>query len=271
MIIDTIELRNIGPIHGRVLVGPLERGLNILAANNEAGKSTVVKAAVRTLFDRHTCRSEEIKGLQPVGTGLAPSAAIVFRQQGQVYRIEKTFLESPCSLLSRLSSGSWQLIEEGDGSDERLQQLLGSSQPGRGATKAEHWGLFQYLWARQGEAAAWPQWGGGPGKQVRSYLAKIELDPVVEKLKNILWDRYTEIFTDQGRPKTRGPLAGAEEELAGLEAKFSQIELKLKELASLQIQFQNLHEQIAILGSEAEKKNHRRRRLASRPSKLNCF
>ena len=252
MIIQTIELRNVGQFNETVHIGPLDNGLNILAANNEIGKSTLVKAAARALFDRHTCRSEEIKALQPVGTSLAPSVVVVFRQNGKTYRVEKTFLEAPRSQLSQMTDGTWRLIEEGDKADGRVQQLLGSGQPGRGATKPEHWGLLQYLWARQGEPVVWPQWDGEPGKLVRSHLVKIELDPLIEKLKTTLTSDYSQMFTEQGRPKTKGPVASADEELAAMETELAEVQRKARELADSETRFQSLNEEIARLEGEAK-------------------
>jgi len=252
MIIQTIELRSVGPFNETVHVGPLDNGLNILAADNEIGKSTLVKAAARALFDRHTCRSEEIKALQPVGTSLAPSVVVVFLQSGKTYRIEKTFLEAPRSQLSQMTDGTWRLIEEGDKADERVQQLLGSGQPGRGATKPEHWGLLQYLWARQGEPVVWPQWDGEAGKLVRSHLVRIELDPLIEKLKTALINDYSQMFTEQGRPRTKGPVASADEELAVLETDLAEVQRKARELADSETRFQSLNEQIGRLEEEAK-------------------
>jgi DNA repair exonuclease SbcCD ATPase subunit len=254
MIIETVEIRNIGPFRGIVRVGPLSNGLNLLAANNEEGKTTVVKALVRGLFDRHTCRSEDIRDLQPAGTSLAPTVAIVFRLKDRAYKIEKTFLESPRSLLSQLVGDAWTTTDEGDKADERLQILLGSDQPGRGATKPEHWGLFQYLWARQGEPTTWPQWNGDSGKVVRSHLIKIDLDPLIENLKATLWATFAESFTDTGRPKVGGPLATSQNSVDDLRVQLQAIQIKVGELDSQQRTFERLGGEIAQLKLEATKR-----------------
>ena len=139
MIIERIELAHVGPFNKMVVIGPLDPGLSVLSANNEAGKSTVVKATTRALFDRHMCKSDEIKGLQPLGTSLAPTITVVFECGEEKYRVEKVFLESPRSKVSQWNRGDWQLKAEGDAADSLLQQILLSEQPGRGATKPEHW------------------------------------------------------------------------------------------------------------------------------------
>ena len=124
MIIERVELRHVGPFTDTVVIGPLGPGLNVLSANNEAGKSTIVKAATRALFDRHICKSEEIKGLQPLGSSLAPAITVDFGHSGQRYRVEKVFLESPRSQVSQWNGTGWQLKAEGDGADTLLQQIL---------------------------------------------------------------------------------------------------------------------------------------------------
>jgi DNA repair exonuclease SbcCD ATPase subunit len=224
----------------------------VLAAYNEVGKSTVVKALVRTLFDRHTCRSEEIALLRPIGTNLSPSVRVEFQVGGEHYRVEKTFLDAPRSQLSKFDGGTWQPVAEGDAADSRLAALLRSGQPGRGATKPEHWGLFQYLWARQGDPVSWPNWDGDAGENVRSRLVKIELDPFIETLKTNLASTYSEVFTDTGRPKTHGSLELAERALAMLEEEHQKLEQRARELEAAENRFQQLAEQIATLETEAE-------------------
>lgn len=251
MIIEFIELRHVGPFVGLVQAGPLDTGLNVLAAHNEEGKTTLVRAAARALFDRHTCRSDEIKGLQPVGTDLAPSVAIVFQQNGTKFRIEKTFVNAARSSLSQMVNGKWELKAEGDDADNRLQALLQSDQPGRGATKPEHWGLFQYLWARQGEPVTWPSWQGEAGKLVRSQLVKVELDPLIEKLKTALGEIYDEIFTESGRPKKGGPLDVAVSELDRLQSDVNALQQKKRSMEEAQARFQTLGEELVVLEKEA--------------------
>lgn len=263
MIVESIELRHVGPFVGSVQAGPLDTGLNIFAAHNEEGKTTLVRAATRALFDRHTCRSDEIKALQPIGTDLAPSVAIVFQQKGTKYRIEKTFMNAVRSSLSQMTNGKWELKAEADDADNRLQALLQSDQPGRGATKPEHWGLFQYLWARQGEPVVWPAWQGEAGKFVRSQLVKVELDPLIEKLKTALGETYNEIFTESGRPKKGGPLDVAIIELDRLQSEVNALQQKKRSMEEAQTRFQTLGEELAVLEKEATEKRNQADAIAA--------
>lgn len=267
MIIERIELAHVGLFNDTVVIGPLAQGLNVLSANNEAGKSTVVKATSRALFDRHTCKSEEIKGLQPLGSSLAPSITVDFDHRGQKYRVEKVFLEAPQCRISQWNNGDWQLKAEGDAADSLLQQILRTDQPGRGATKPEHWGLFQYLWARQGEPAVWPILQGEAGKLVHSRLIKVELDPLIETLKADLAAEYGQVFTDQGRPKTRGPLDVSEKELAELKTALTNVQQRRQSLASAQTQFHGLDAKLMELQREAQEKSQAAAEIAEQARK----
>jgi DNA repair exonuclease SbcCD ATPase subunit len=254
MIVESIDLKHVGPFVASARIGPLTSGLNVFGANNETGKTTVVRALTRVLFDKHTCRSEEIKGLQPVGTSLAPTVVVIFENGGIRFRVAKTFLEAPQSQLSQWANDQWQLIAEGDKADNRLQEVLHSEQPGRGATKPEHWGMFAYLWAQQGEPVVWPEWGGETGQDIRSRLVKVELDPLIEHLRKALAEEYGTLFTDQGRTKARGPLGVAEEEKARLGIQLEEVHQKAKELEESQTRFQAVAEEVTTLEQEAEEK-----------------
>lgn len=222
MILHAIELNHVGRFRESVRLGPFTSGLNVLAAPNEFGKSTALQAAARALFDRHGTKGEEMKGLQPAGTALAPRIAVEFETRAGRFRIEKTFLVSPRSLLSQWQSNTWQLLAEADAADQRVQSLLQSSLPGRGATKPEHWGFLGFLWARQGEPAAWPGLDDAAvGQRIRARLARVELDPVIEQLRTRLAAVADTIFTGRGQPKANGPLDTAEQELAVLEAELA--------------------------------------------------
>jgi len=224
VILHAIELHHVGRFRESVRLGPFAPGLNILAAPNESGKSTSLNAAARTLFDRHTTKSEELRALQPAGTDLAPRIAVEFETAAGRFRIEKTFLQKPTSELRTWQSDAWELTAESDLADQRVQNLLQSSLPGRGATKPEHWGFLSFLWARQGEPAVWPGLDTtGIGQTIRSKLVKLELDPIIETLRQRLASSTDSILTSTGQPRKGGPLSNAEEDLTRIDAELVQL------------------------------------------------
>lgn len=251
MILHAIELRCVGPFCDDLRLGPFARGLNILAAPNESGKTTALRAAARALFDRHTTKSEELKSLQPAGTDLAPCIAVEFEIAAARYRIEKTFLQSPTSRLQRRHGDQWELLAEGDAADRRVQEVLESSLPGRGATKPEHWGLLGFLWARQGEPAAWPTLSEGEtGQKIRSRLVQIELDPTIERLREKLAAIADEIVTPSGRPRVNGPLESAEKELSESETALAAVQQSRLELEATRQRFRQASDDVAQLERE---------------------
>jgi exonuclease SbcC len=251
VILHSIELTHVGRFRETVRLGPFAQGLNVLAAPNESGKSTALNAIARALFDRHSTRSEEIKALQPVGTSLAPRVVVEFETHDGRFRLAKTFLQKPESQLHQQRSGTWELIADADGADLRVQTLLQSSLPGRGATKPEHWGLLGFLWARQGEPSNWPGLDDPDvGQRIRARLARVELDPVIEQLRLRLVSAAEAIITATGQPRTGGPLRHAEDDLAAIEANLSSLRQTRTELDEALRRFQQSEAEVARLEKE---------------------
>ena len=61
-----------------VEVGPFADGLNVIHGPNGIGKSTLMTALVRGLFDSHNVKGVDIKSLRPWGRSLAPKVTIEF-------------------------------------------------------------------------------------------------------------------------------------------------------------------------------------------------
>ena len=251
MILHSLELTHVGRFRETVRLGPFAPGLNVLAARNESGKSTALHAAARALFDRHSTRSEEIKALQPAGTSLAPRVVVEFETRSGRFRLTKTFLQKPESQLHQQRTGIWELIADADAADQRVQSLLQSSLPGRGATKPEHWGFLGFLWARQGELTTWPGLDDADvGQRIRARLARVELDPVIEQLRLRLATAAESIITGTGQSRTGGPLRQAEDDLAAIEASLTSLRQTRTELDEAMRRFQHSEAEVARLEKE---------------------
>jgi uncharacterized protein YhaN len=248
-----MELTHVGPFGGRVRLGPFEAGLNVLAAPNETGKTTAFRAAARALFDRHTTKGEEIRELQPVGTGLGPRVAVEFGVGVERYRIEKTFLVAPVSLLKRWRDGGWQTLADGDAADQRVQSLLQSTLPGRGVTRPEHWGMLGFLWARQGEPADWPVFGEDlHGQALRARLARVELDPVIERVCLRLGEMAGDEMTLRGLPRVGGAWAEAQREWEDLKSRIEIVQKARAEMEVAHERFLRASEQVTQLEKEQQ-------------------
>jgi len=263
MILHAIELANTGRFLDRVRIGPFTSGLNILAAPNEFGKTTVLTAAVRALFDRHNSKSEEILSLRPIGTELAPRVAVEFETREGRFRIEKIFInppaKTPASLLSRWNSNSssWQLLADAEAADRRTHVMLHSSLPGKGASKPEHWGLFSYLMARQGEPADWPEFSDASdvAQRIRSRLARVELDPIIENLRARLAEKADALITTKGVTRANSDLEKAEMELEAAAAELAGIRQQNAKLETERQRYQQAVSTVAQLEKEHAEKS----------------
>ncbi|MGL1833651.1 AAA family ATPase [Rhodocyclaceae bacterium SMB388] len=127
-------------------IGDFAPGLNLFTGPNEAGKSTIVAAIRAAFFERH--RSGSVEDLRPWGDSAAvPTVELDFELDGEVCRLVKSFLaKKRCEL----TIGSHGL--DGAEAEDRLAELLGFMHAGKGASKAEHWGIPGLLWIQQGAA-----------------------------------------------------------------------------------------------------------------------
>lgn len=260
MILERVELCRMGRFVARVQAGPFGPGLNILAAPNEHGKSTLVRAAARCLFDRHTTRADEIRGLQPAGTDLAPEVTVEFTMGQRRFQLRKRFLQNPESALAEWREGAWREMANGDASDQSVFDMLVASQPGRGASKPEHWGLLRYLWARQDEPARWPEWDNASGERIRRCLAKVELDPGIDRVLAGLLDEAQTVFTPTGQVKKGGELFAVQQQLEQLEAELAGVKQRIASVEAQQethrllgIELVQLRESAARNGAEAQR------------------
>lgn len=128
------------------LIDDFTDGINLFAAPNESGKSTIVEAIRAAFFERH--RSSSVEHLRPWGDAAAtPSVEVEFEFAGKSYRLAKAFLgRKRCSLVidGRTLDGA--------AAEDHLGALLGFTFPGKGASTPDHMGIPGLLWIRQGSS-----------------------------------------------------------------------------------------------------------------------
>ncbi|SOD28129.1 DNA repair exonuclease SbcCD ATPase subunit [Variovorax sp. YR752] len=119
-------------------------GLNLFAAPNESGKSTVAEAIRAAFFERH--RSSAVEHLRPWGESSAtPTVEVDFELDGKPCRLTKAFLgKKRCELVIGGKS------MDGAVAEDHLAALLGFRFPGKGASTPEHMGIPGLLWIKQG-------------------------------------------------------------------------------------------------------------------------
>ncbi|MDP3618324.1 MAG: AAA family ATPase, partial [Ramlibacter sp.] len=126
-------------------IGEFTNGLNLFAAPNEAGKSTVAEAIRAAFFERH--RSSSVEHLRPWGDSAAtPMVEVEFDMGHKRHRLTKVFLgKKRCDLTI-----DGHAPMDGVAAEDHLAGLLGFKFPGKGASGPEHMGIPGLLWIRQG-------------------------------------------------------------------------------------------------------------------------
>lgn len=124
----------------------LDDGINLFAGPNEAGKSTVVAAIRAAFFERY--RSNSAEEYRPWNEPSAsPEVDVEFDHGGQHYRLAKRFLgKKRCELQIGAQ------VLDGSDAEDHLAALMGFQHAGKGASKADHWGIPGLLWIQQGSA-----------------------------------------------------------------------------------------------------------------------
>ncbi|KAA8386253.1 GTP-binding protein [Acetobacter sp. DmW_136] len=146
MILTDIQLECVRRFTSPVRLEGLGDGLNVLAAPNEAGKSTLLMALRAALTLRHGSKAQSVKDMQPYGGG-APHIGVGFEWSGKSCWLEKRFMKGA---FARLDLGQERF--DGDTAEERLNALLELEKNG----KSEATGLWNALLVRQGESFAAP-------------------------------------------------------------------------------------------------------------------
>jgi hypothetical protein len=228
----------------------LQPGLNIFTGPNEAGKSTLVRAIRAAFFERH--RSTAVDDLRPWGDGsAAPLVELDFLIDGALHRLSKSFLSKKrCGLLvtanegatgAGVSPGQWEGVE----AEDHLAQLFGFAFAGKGASKAEHWGIPGLLWVEQGTGqdlkdAAEHARGhlhealGGLANQLGAGLAASGGDELLVRMQA---QRGELLTASTGRPKAAYAEAielalTLTDQLASLDAQIAQYRQQVDQLAA---------------------------------------
>lgn len=122
----------------------LGQGLTIFHGPNESGKSTLAHAIRAAFLERHNAGT--LSDLRPWGESTAaPEVTLNFEFDGRRHELNKRFMRRPrCTL-----DVDGQLLD-GHEAEQYLARLMGFTQPGRGSSRAEYWGVPGLLWIEQG-------------------------------------------------------------------------------------------------------------------------
>lgn len=225
------------------ILDDLTPGLNIFSGPNEAGKSTLVRAIRAAFFERH--RSTSVEDLRPwADSSACPTVEIDFVFNGQNCQLVKSFFaKKRCNL--RVGTQAM----EGVDAEDYLAKLFGFAFAGKGASKAEHWGIPGLLWVEQGSGqdldvshasehlhiALGNQGQGG----VANALAATGGDALLARLQ----EQRSELLTQAGKPRAAysqvcEQVEELEQQLGALVLQITRYQQQVDELARLRQQHQ---------------------------------
>jgi flagellar biosynthesis chaperone FliJ len=196
MILLSAAIKGIGPFRGEVRLEGLSRGLNVLAAPNETGKSTLFGALHHGFFTPFKTKDQTLKDLVPWATDLGPSVEVEFEHGKLRYRLRKTFLRGPSCQLAEWVETRYEPKFEDEQADEFVRNLLMGAKPEKGAADGRHSGLARLLWVPQGKGALdAPVAHSAVAGRIQAALGSVVADPVEERLHLELDRRYAQTYT----------------------------------------------------------------------------
>jgi AAA domain len=235
MLIRSLAVEGIGRFAQAAHVAGFDQGVNVLAAGNEVGKSTLFKAIRTCLFCRHDSKTQEIRDLASEGSQLPAMVQLSFDQKDRTYAIRKSFLRSPSATLTENGVE----IARGKEADEAVWEILGL-RPGSGRTLDE--GAFGLLWVGQGASFTAPVPGSGASNLLNAAI-ETEVGALVggERARQVLEELNLELrrylTNSEQHPRSDGPLGRALAESERWREAQSQLEQKL---TALEMQFNEL-------------------------------
>ncbi len=236
MILESISLENWKKFRNPVEI-QFKDGLNVVYGPNESGKTTLMDSLRTTLFSKHSSRSKNIKSIVPWSSQLAPQARITFRNNGDRYRITKTFIQ-PKSILEKWNN-NWEKISEGDLADKAVTKIVGGELPRTGDTKSQNWGIGQCLWMVQGEPIISDDLNGETFTSLQSMIgASIESEDEKEIYQSIK-DRFSEFYTKTKKQKKGSRLVELKSEINDINENIRQSKEKLIEKDELMRQLED--------------------------------
>lgn len=212
MILISTRIQNFKGIRGPLDVTFAADSPNLLEGPNGAGKSTLVEAVLCGLIENHNTSGTAADQMRPRETALTPSSTVVFEQAGAVYRISKTFLDSPRALLERRrADGSFDAIAKGKAADEQVRDFLRSQGTKSKEKPGERLGIFSVLCSPQGGQEL-PSLSGNALTDIREMLGAQVSGKGGAAFEKAINKKYSLLWTPGGKPK-KGKLTETEAEL----------------------------------------------------------
>jgi hypothetical protein len=229
MIIRDIEIRDFRKLR-HAQIGGLTDGPNVIAGENEAGKSTLLAAVQAALFQRHNVTGKVLAAMQPFGCSVRPQVRISFELKDGVYNLQKTFggggsAELRCPNGNRFANHD---------ADRKLEELLRFQAASRGATDFSTLGVWPLFWIEQGTTFQGLNINPDVRATVQSSLTKEVGDVLIgeggARLRQRVGEKYSAHFTKTGQES--GGLSTSRRLATELESKLAAAKTELADFAT---------------------------------------
>lgn len=213
MILHGLKVTNVRKFVAPTQLCGLGPGLNVLAARNEFGKSTLLAALRAAFMWRYSSTGRQVKELRPFSDQAA----------GPIVNVDFSIGNIACHLEKRFLSRAGMSLRVGDetfsnaDAEEKLQDIMGLEAQGRG----EACGVWSALWVTQGDSLKQPELSGRASDALTACLegelGNITGGAEATRLLAMVRDERAVLLDGRGRPKGRYKAAIEEEEAASAE------------------------------------------------------
>ena len=234
MLIRSLQVSNFKRLIGLIQINGLVDGINIIAGDNEEGKSTLLQAIKALVLQKHSAKNAVTSEYRPYNAAVRPTVSMELEFGGNKYSMSKAFCSKPAAQFK-----SSQGIFADSEAEEKIRELFGL----KGIEKdAGIWGL---LWLEQGTAEdGLGTTGGGRETIMRALDSNLSTVLAGQKgralLKNIdaqYSKSYTATNKERGELlKSADELQEREKQLQECQARFVAYEQKLGVLQAKQQQ-----------------------------------
>ncbi|MBE7618378.1 AAA family ATPase [Komagataeibacter sp. FXV2] len=213
MILHGLKVANLRKFVTPTRLCGLGPGLNVLAARNEFGKSTLLAALRAAFMWRYSSTSRSVKELRP----------FTDQSTGPSVHVDFSINDIPCHLEKRFLSRAGMSLKVGEetfanaDAEEKLHEIMGLEAQGRG----EACGIWNALWVTQGDSLRQPELTGRASDALTACLegelGNITGGAEATRLLAMVRDERAVLLDGRGNPKGRYKTAIAEEDAASAE------------------------------------------------------
>jgi len=228
-------------------------GATVIYGPNETGKSTILEALSRGLFDKSSSHAEAIKRIKPLTASgdVTSTVRFEFTLNKTRYRVEKNFNLKRGTSLYKLKAKKLILLDQDDSADEELIQLLEADLPSTRGSKPSQWGAFQWLWTPQDNRELPTDKEGDPITSLHLETKEgggMLVTPKFQAVQNMIYTSYAKYFTKTGKLTSKSPISNLEiEKIRDLEQKSVELRAEIKDVDNKKQQLDGLQRQLPQL------------------------